>query len=67
MVIKLALVVAVLIAFLLAVVFATFRYFQQVEKHEHEKDMFREKRDADLLSGEDSYIERELEQEKNND
>lgn len=64
MVAKLVIAMLVLAIILSVTVLAAFRYFQKVEEHEHEKDMFREKRDAELLSG-DSYIEQELEQEKN--
>jgi flagellar basal body-associated protein FliL len=64
MVAKLALVLAVLAIVLSVAVIAAYRYFKQKEEHAHEKEMFREKRDAELLSDQDSYIERELEREK---
>jgi hypothetical protein len=44
--------------------FSTLRYFQKRQEYKHEKEMLREKRDAELLT-EDSYIEQELEREKN--
>lgn len=63
---KLALVLGVLAILIAAVVFAAFLYFSKREEHRHEKDMFREKRDAELLSDQDSYIEQELENNNRN-
>lgn len=64
MVAKLVLVMAVIALLLIAATVAAFRYFTEKEKHKHEKDMFREKRDAELLSEHQDEIDRELEREK---
>lgn len=64
MVAKLALVMATLAIVLVAAVAASYRYFVRKEQHEHEKNMLREKRDAELLSEDRSYLEQELEREQ---
>lgn len=64
MVAKLALVLLTLAVILLAAVVGAYRYFSQQEQHRHEKEMFREKRDAALLDDDRSTLDRELEQER---
>lgn len=65
MVAKLVIVMLVLAVILALAVVAAFRYFQTKEEHRHEKDMFREQRDAELLSETNDSIDRELERERN--
>ena len=65
MVVKVTLVLLLLALVLIAAVVAAFRYFSKREEHKHEKDMFREKRDAELLTGEKDSIDRELERDRN--
>lgn len=62
MVAKLVIVLLVLAIVMIAAVVAAFRFFSKKEEHKHEKDMFREKRDAELLNGDS--IDRELERER---
>ena len=40
-----------------------YRYFRQQEQHRHEKEMFREKRDAALLDDDQGALESELDRE----
>jgi hypothetical protein len=60
---KLALVVAAMAAVLVAAVAASYRFFARKERHAHEKEMLRERRDAELLGDDRSYLDRELERE----
>jgi len=64
MVAKVALVLAVLAIVLIAAVIAAFLYFKEEAEHRHEKEMFREKRDAQILTEETDSIDRELQREK---
>ena len=59
MVTKLALVLLTLAVVLLATVVGAYRYFSRQEQHRHEKEMFREKRDAALLDNDRSALDRE--------
>lgn len=54
-------VIAIVVVFGLVLLF-TFRYLKQREEHRHEKEMLREERDAEMLTGDS--IERELERER---
>lgn len=63
MVAKLALVMFALAVIILAAVVGAYRYFSQQERHRHEKEMFREKRDAALLDDDRSALDRELDRE----
>jgi uncharacterized protein HemX len=64
MVAKLALVVIALTVVLVAAVVGAYRYFIQQERHRHEKEMYREKRDAALLDDDRDSIDRELERDR---
>ncbi len=64
MVTKLALVLLTLAVVLLATVVGAYRYFSRQEQHRHEKEMFREKRDAALLDNDRSALDRELDYER---
>jgi predicted negative regulator of RcsB-dependent stress response len=64
MVAKLAFVLLVLAVVLIAAVIAAYRYFDNRATENHEKEMFREQRDAELLTGQDS-IDQQLEEERN--
>jgi hypothetical protein len=46
------------------VVIVSYRYFDKQAERQHEKEMLREERDAELLSSEMDSIDRELEREK---
>lgn len=67
MVAKLALVLLTLAVVLLAAVVGAYRYFSQQEQYSHEKEMFREKRDAALLDDDRSALDRELDRERERD
>jgi Tfp pilus assembly protein PilN len=64
MVAKLALVMLTLAVVLLAAVVGAYRYFSQQERHRHEKEMFRERRDAALLDDDRSALDRELDRDR---
>ncbi|MFC5369117.1 hypothetical protein [Salinirubrum litoreum] len=64
MVAKLALVMLTLAVVLLAAVLGAYRYFSQQERHRHEKEMFRERRDAALLDDDRSALDRELDRDR---
>lgn len=65
MAVKLVFVLFVLAIIISVAVIAAYRYFDRQAEREHEKEMLREKRDAEVMTGSDSYIERELEREEN--
>lgn len=67
MVARLTLVLLALAVILLAAVVGAYRYFSQQERHRHEKEMFREKRDAALLDDDRSALDRELDRERERD
>jgi len=67
MVAKFALVLLALAILILAAVVGAYRYFSQQEKHRHQKEMFREKRDAALLDDDQSALDRELDRERERD
>jgi flagellar basal body-associated protein FliL len=67
MVAKLTLVLLTLAVVLLAAVVGAYRYFSQQERHRHEKEMFRERRDAALLDDDRSALDRELARERQRD
>lgn len=67
MVAKFALVLLGLAILILAAVIGAYRYFSQQEQHRHEKEMFREKRDAALLDDDQSALDRELDRERERD
>lgn len=62
MVAKLVLGLALLLVIVLAATYAVFRYFALRAEQKHEKEMLREERDAELLTGDS--IDRELERER---
>mgnify|MGYP007091095091 CR=1 FL=1 len=64
MVAKLALVLFTVALIVLAAVVGSYRYFRQQEQHRHEKEMFREKRDAALLDDDQTELDRELDRER---
>jgi hypothetical protein len=64
MVATLALVMLTLAVVLLAAVVGAYRYFSQQERHRHEKEMFRERRDAALLDDDRSALDRELDRDR---
>ena len=66
MVAKLVLVLSVLSIIIALSMLAAYRYFDNRAEEEHEIRKMREERDSALLNNEDSYIEQELEQERNN-
>jgi hypothetical protein len=45
-------------------VVGAYRYFSQQERHRHEKEMFRERRDAALLDDDRDALDRELDRER---
>jgi C4-dicarboxylate transporter len=50
------------VAFVIAVAtFAVYRYFDNQAQREHEKEMLREKRDAEVLAEEGDWLDEELE------
>jgi uncharacterized protein HemX len=67
MVAKLALVMLTLAVILVAAVVAAYRFFSQQEQHRHEKEMFREQRDAALLDDNQSALDSELERDRGRD
>lgn len=64
MVAKLALILLTLAVVLLATVVGAYRYFSRQERHRHENELFREKRDAALLDNDRSALDRELDHER---
>jgi hypothetical protein len=67
MVAKLALVLLMVSIIVLASVVGAYRYFSRQEQHRHEKEMFREKRDAALLDDDRSALDRELDRDSDRD
>jgi uncharacterized protein HemX len=61
---KLVLVLVALTAVLVTAVVGAYRYFSQQEQHRHEKEMFRERRDAALLDDDQDALDRELDRER---
>lgn len=67
MVAKLAFVLLTVSIIILAAVVGAYRYFSEQEQHRHEKEMFREKRDAALLDDDRSTLDRELDRDRDRD
>lgn len=65
MAVKLVFLLIVLAVILSVAVIAAYRYFDNQAERNHEKEMLRERRDAELLTGDTDSIDRELEREKN--
>ena len=67
MVVKVTMVLLLLAVILALCVLAAYRYFDNQAERNHEKEMLREKRDAELLTEHewDDSIDRELEKERN--
>lgn len=54
-----------LLAIVLSVaIIAWFRYLDKRDERGHEKEMLRERRDAEMLTGDEDWIDRELDREE---